>query len=200
MNRTIPRRLTLPLLAVLIVVVGCLPAALDDATPDAAVIGIPANDLVPGAAAGLDRRLRDLDTGHDYVRASSLRFLEARSGGVGSRAIPAAARVARSTGAELAVTIEAVVLDRRIENPEHAPREAAELRLEVALVRAADEAVVRRLTGPLETGERALDGDELPALAADPLIAALVDASLDELAPRVAAAMRRLPVSGSSGG
>ena len=200
MNRTSPLRLILPVLSLLIVAVGCLPAALDDATPDAAVIGIPANELVPGAASGLDRRLRDLDTGHDYVRASSLRFLEVRRGGVGSRAIPGAARVARSTGAELAVTVQAAVFERRIENADEAPREVAELRLEVALVRASDEAVVRRLAGPTETGERRLEAAELPALADDPLIEALVDASLDELAPRVAAALRRLALSGSSGG
>lgn len=200
MDRTAPLRLIVSVLSLLIVAGGCLPAALEDATPDAAVIGIPANDLVPGAAAGLDRRLRRLDTGHDYVRASSLRFLEVRRGLVGSRAIPGAARVARSTGAELAVTVEAVTLERRIENPDRAPREVAELRLEVALVHASDEAVVRRLTGRSETGERRLDEAELPALADDPLIDALVDASLDELAPRVAAAMRRLAISGSTGG
>ncbi|NBC96567.1 MAG: hypothetical protein GVY27_09460 [Deinococcus-Thermus bacterium] len=200
MNRTSPLRLILPVLSLLIVAVGCLPAALDDATPDAAVIGIPANELVPGAASGLDRRLRDLDTGHDYVRASSLRFLEVRRGGVGSRAIPGAARVARSTGAELAVTVQAAVFERRIENADEAPREVAELRLEVALVRASDEIVLQRLPGPTETGERRLEAAELPALADDPLIEALVDASLDELAPRVAAALRRLALSGSSGG
>jgi hypothetical protein len=200
MNRTSHLRMILTVLSLLILAVGCLPAALDDATPDAAVIGISANELVPGAASGLDRRLRDLDTGHDYVRASSLRFLEVRRGLVGSRAIPGAARVARSTGAELAVTVEAVTLDRRIEDPDRAPREVADLRLEVALVRADDASVVRRLTGPLQSGARPLDEDELPALADDPLIEALVDASLDELAPRVAAAMRSVAVSGSTGG
>jgi hypothetical protein len=193
-------RLILPLLSAALLVAGCLPAALEDATPDAAVIGIPATELLPGAASGLDERLRALDDGHDLVRASSLRFLEVRRGLVGSQAIPGAARIARTTGAELAVTVGPAVLDRRIETPDTAPREVAELRLEVTLVRAEDATVLRRLLGPTETGERRLDGDELPALVDDPLIEALVEASLDELAPRVAAALRERALSGSSGG
>jgi hypothetical protein len=191
-------RLALALSLLALAAAGCLPAALEDATPDAAVLGVPADALVPGAAGGLDARLRRLETGHDFVAASSLRFLEVRSGLVGSRAVPGAARVARRSGAELAVTIEAATLERELETWGASTYETAELQLEVALIRAEDAAVLARITGPRASGEVRLDGDELPALADDPLIAELTEVGLDELAPVVARELRWLALNGSS--
>lgn len=194
-----PRILALALCLAL-AAAGCLPAALQDATPDAAVLGVPADALVPGAADGLDDRLRDLPTGHDLVAAPGLRFLEVRSGMVGSRALPGAARVARTNGAEIAVTVEAATLQRDVEAVGPRWLETAVLQLEVAIVRASDEAVLARHAGPRASGERWLDTDRLPGLADDPLIASLRDEGLDALAPIVARALADLAVSGSSGG
>lgn len=191
-------RLALALSLLALAAAGCLPAALEDATPDAAVIGVPSDALVPGAADGLDARLRRLDTGHDFVAAASLRFLEVRSGLVGSRAVPGAARVARASGAELAVTIEASTLERELDTWGSPTYETAVLQLEVALVRAEDATVLTRITGPRTSGEARLDGDELPALADDTLIAELTEVGLDELARSVARELRWLALNGSS--
>ncbi len=193
-------RSMLALLFAVALLAGCLPAALQDDTPDAAVVGVAGERGVPGAAAGLDARLRTLDSAHDLVSASSLRFLEQRSGLLGSRALPGAARIARSTGAELAVVIEASTLVREIEDAARGTRETAVLQLEVVLVRAADATELARLAGPRVSGERPLDDERLPALGDDPLIAALLETGLDALAPRVAAELRFLAVSGSTGG
>lgn len=191
-------RLPAAFLALVLLAAGCLPAALEDATPDAAVLGVPADALVPGAAAGLHERLSDLSTGHDLVPASLLRFREVRSGLVGSRAPTGAARVARTTGADVAVMVASRTLDREIRGAPFAAYEEVTLRLEVVLLRAEDATELARLSGPRLTGERSLRERALPPLDEDPLVRDLVRRSLNELAPRVAAELEAL--SESSGG
>lgn len=181
---------------------GCLPGALQDDTPDVAVIGVPAGERLPGAADGLHARLADASTGFDLVPAATLRFLEVRSGLVGSRVTSGAARVARSTGAEVAVTVGAAVLERELTGSQRRPRQRAELRLEAVLIRAADAEVLARVPGPTLSGERNLDEHELPPIGNDRLLADLVEESLDPLAEAVGRALRdrAAAFSGSSGG
>lgn len=193
------RRTLLSLGLLVVLAAGCLPSALQDATPDAAVLGVPADQRVPGAADGLDERLRAADTGFDFVSASTLRFLEVRRGLVGSRVGPGAARIARTNGAELAITIEPVTLTREVERTGQRYHERVELRLEVALVRSSDATELARLAGPRLVGETRIDDETLPPLDEDPLVASLRDESLDDLAPRVARELRSLAVSGSIG-
>lgn len=178
---------------------GCVPAALEDATPDAAVIGAPANALVPGAADGLDVRLRALDSGHDFVSNHRLRFLEVRSGMIGSQVASGAARIARSSSADVAVVVSAATLEREVERPDADPTEVLVLQLDVALIAAADGTELARLAGPRLAGRRQLASAALPPLADDPLLIALLEESLDQLAPRVAAQLRSLAITGSSG-
>ena len=192
-------RLLLPLGLLVILAAGCLPNALQDATPDAAVLGVPADELVPGAAGLLDDRLRAADTGFDFASASTLRFLEVRRGLVGSQVVPGAARIARTNGAEVAVTIGPETLTRELEENGRRYREQVEMRLEVTIVRASDATVLARLAGPRLVGERLIDEDALPPLDADPLVASLRDESVDALAPRVARELRQLTVNGSIG-
>lgn len=193
------RRLLLPFGLLVILAGGCLPSALQDATPDAAVLGVPANDLVPGAADLLDDRLRTTDTGVDFVSASTLRFLEVRSGLVGSRVRPGAARIARTNGAEVAVTIGPVTLTREVEEAGRRYRERVAMQLEVTIIRSSDATELTRLSGPHLVGERLIDEDTLPPLDEDRLVASLRDESVDALAPRVARELRHLAVSGSIG-
>ncbi len=192
------RHLLLPLGLLAILAAGCLPSALQDTTPDVAVLGVPADELVPGAAGLLDDRLRAADTGFDFVSASTLRFLEVRRGLVGSQVVPGAARIARTNGAEIAITIGPDTLTRELEEIGRRYREQVDMRLEVTIVRASDATVLARLAGPRLTGERLIDEDALPPLDEDPLVASLRDESVDDLAPRVARELRRLAVSGSS--
>lgn len=191
------RRMLLPLGLLIVLAAGCLPSALQDATPDAAVLGVPADALVPGAASGLDERLRAADTGFDFVSASTLRFLEVRRGLVGSRVGPGAARIARTNGADVAITIEPATLTREVENAGRLHRERVVMQLEVAFVRASDATELARLAGPPLVGEKLMDDETLPPLDEDPLVAALREESLDDLAPRVARELRSLAVSGS---
>ncbi|MDZ7707722.1 MAG: hypothetical protein U5J97_07475 [Trueperaceae bacterium] len=193
------RRMLLPLGLLVVLVVGCLPSALQDATPDAAVLGVPAGDRVPGAADGLHDRLAAADTGFDFVPASTLRFLEVRSGLVGSRVRPGAARIARTNGAELAITIGPATLTRELETAGRLHRERVVMRLEVAIVRSSDATELARLAGPRLVGEKTIDDEALPPLDDDPLVASLREESLDALAPRVARELRTLAISGSSG-
>ncbi len=193
------RRLLLPLGLLVILAGGCLPSALQDATPDAAVLGVPADDLVPGAAGLLDERLRAADTGFDFASASTLRFLEVRRGLVGSRVGPGAARIARTNGAEVAITIGPATLTREVQDAGRLYRERVELQLDVAIVRSSDATELARLSGPRLVGERLIDEDALPPLDEDTLVASLRDESVDDLAPRVARELRHLAVSGSIG-
>lgn len=193
------RRLLLPLGLLVILAGGCLPSALQDATPDAAVLGVPADDLVPGAAGLLDERLRAADTGFDFASASTLRFLEVRRGLVGSRVGPGAARIARTNGAEVAITIGPATLSREVQDAGRLYRERVELQLDVAIVRSSDATELARLSGPRLVGERLIDADTLPPLDEDTLVASLRDESVDDLAPRVARELRHLAVSGSIG-
>lgn len=185
-------------LVLLLTLAACLPASRDDATPDAAVLAVPADRRVPGAADELHARLEDLPTGHELVGRSNLAFLEVRSGLTGSRVASGAARVARNAGAEVAVTIGAGALEREVTGPERAPREEAELRLEATLIRASDGTVLARLRGERLTGERRLGEAVLPPLDEDPLVRDLAERGLETLAPRVAAELASLSFSGSS--
>jgi len=183
--------------ALFLAVGGCVPAALEDATPDAAVIGAPANALVPAAADGLDVRLRALDSGHDFVSNHRLRFLEVRSGLIGSQIASGAARIARSSSADVAVVVSAATLEREVERPDDDPTEVLVLQLDVALIAAADGTELARLAGPRLVGRRPLSSAALPPLADDPLLIALLEESLNQLAPRVAAQLRSLALTGS---
>jgi hypothetical protein len=178
---------------------GCVPAALDDARPDAAVIGAPVDAPAPGAAAALDRALRQEPTGHDLASAARMRFLEVRSGLVGSRVEPGAARIARTSGAEVAVVVRPATLTREILDPDRAPSERLVLQLDVQLIAADDARELGRLAGPRLSAERALPDGVLTPLDEDPLLAAAVRDSIADLAPRVAEQLRSLAVSGSSG-
>lgn len=194
-------RLALILAAVLAsLLAGCVPAALEDARPDAAVLGAPADARVPGAAAALDEALRPASTGHDFVPASRMRFLEVRSGLIGSRVQPGAARIARTSGAEVAVVILPASLTREVLDPATSPRERLVLQLDVQLIAAEDARELGRLAASRVVAERALPDGVLPPLDEDPLLAAAVERSVAELAPRVAEQLRSLALSGSSGG
>lgn len=181
-----------------VLMTGCLPAALDDARPDAAVITAPANAAAPGSGAALDRALRELASGHDFASAARMRFLEVRSGLIGSQVVPGAARIARSSSAGLAVIVQPSTLSRAILDPDGRPTERLVLQLDVLLVRASDATELGRLAGPRRVGERPLPGGVLPPLDEDPLYQAALTASIEALAPRVAREMQSIAVSGSS--
>ena len=188
-------------LAVLAVLLGaCVPGAVADRGRTAIVLGVPSDALVPGAADGLHERLRAADTGFSFVPTVRARFLEVRRGLVDGMVTPGAARVARNTGAGLAVTIEATTLVREIVDADRSrPLQRTTLQLEVTILDASDATELARLAGPRLRHERRIDGPEPPALDEDPAIATLRDRSLDELAPRVARELRTLaPVSGST--
>lgn len=200
MNRTstVPIRFVLLTAALVLFATGCLPAALEDARPDAAVIGAPVDGGAPGAAAALDRALRERATGHDFASASRMRFLEVRSGLVGSQVVPGAARIARSSSAGLAVVVRPSERSREILTPDLRPTERLVLRLDVLLVRASDARELGRLAGPRIVLERTLTDAVLPAWDDDPLVASAIASSIADLAPRVAHEMRSIAVSGSS--
>jgi hypothetical protein len=202
MARTLPhpRRLLGLAVALAALLAGCVPAALDDVRPDAAVIGAPVDAPAPGAAAALDRALRQQQTGYDLASSSRMRFLEVRSGLIGSRVEPGAARIARTSGAEVAVVVRPAALTREILDPDRSPRERLVLQLDVQLLAADDARELGRLAGPRVVAERALPDGVLPPLEEDPLLAAAIDRSIDDLAPRVAEQLRSLGVSGSNGG
>ena len=185
--------------ALALLLAGCVPATLEDARPDAAVIGAPVDAPAPGAAAALDRALRQRETGHDLASAARMRFLEVRSGLIGSRVEPGSARIARTSSADVAVVVRPAALTREILDPDRSPRERLVLQLDVQLIAAEDARELGRLAGPRLTAERALPDGVLPPLDEDPLLAAAIEHSIDDLAPRVAEQLRSLAVSGSSG-
>jgi hypothetical protein len=179
---------------------GCVPAAREDARPVAAVIGAPVDAGAPGAAAALDRALRQATTGHDLASAARMRFLEVRSGLVGSRVEPGSARIARTSGADVAVVVRPATLTREVLQPDRSPSERLVLQLDVQLIAADDARELGRLAGPRVVAERGLPDGVLPPLDEDPLLAAAIERSVADLASRVAEQLRSLAVSGSSGG
>ncbi len=196
-----PARIVALLVLLAVALGACVPGAVPDRDRTAIVLGVPADRLVPGAADGLHERLRDADTGFSFVSNVRARFLEVRRGLVDGSVAPGAARIARTTGAGLAVTIESTTLVREIVDADRPrPLQRTTVQLEVAILAADDARELARLAGPRLRHERRIDGSELPDLGDDPAVAALRDRSLDELAPRVADELRNLaPVTGSSG-
>ena len=181
-----------------ILLTGCLPATLEDGRPDAAVIGAPANGAAPGAAAALDVALRATDTGHDLVSAARTRFLETRSGLVGSQVVPGAARIARSSSADVAVVVQPASLSRELLGPDEHRYERLVLQLDVHLIDAATAQELGRLSGPRYVGEASRPDGVLPPLDQDPLLQAAVREGIDDLAPRVARELHSLATTGSS--
>lgn len=181
--------------------VACVPGLTDDRGPRAVVLGVPADRLVPGAADELQLRLDPDVTGHELVSTTRARFLEVRRGLVDGMVAPGAARIARNTGADVAVTIRASTLVREIVDADRPrPWQRTVLQLEIVLLDATDASELARLAGPRLQHERRLNEATLPDLADDPAVATLRDRGLDDLAPRVAQELRSLAVlTGSTG-
>lgn len=182
-------------LTVLIVtstLVACLPAPLTDATLDVAVIGAPADELLPGAADVVDAFLRREGAEFDLIGSSTLRFLELRRGLVGSQVVPGAAAIGRSTGAEVVVIVSASTLTRTlIDDAPRAPFERLTLVLDARLVAAADARSLGVLATVPVQGERVLEEAILPPLDEDPLLVWAIEQAVEgDLGPSLLEALR----------
>ena len=172
-------------LAGLLLLASCLPAVPGEglARYDVAIVGAPSSGPVPGAALGLVEALVERGYGGSILPSDVSRFLEARAGMVGARVPQAAARLGRSMGAETIVVVDAARLDREwMEGPGGAWLRVA-LQLRVRVVDPVTGSVLAERLDRVRVAERPYDGNALPALRDDVVLAGLSRAAVGALTP-----------------
>lgn len=190
---------------VLATLAACAPGAVQDEPAfSVAVINAPQDAQVIGTASAFVEGMRGRGaSGFDLLDSVGLRGLERRRDLSGSRAIPNAARIARSVGAEYALMVGAVDVEREVESmPGNEARIVVELAVEGVLVDAGTERVVARVSSRPFTGERVVEADEaraLPELLRDPTVVAVAEEAARSLARTYREVLQSLVNESSSG-
>ncbi len=172
-------------LAGLLLLASCLPAVPSDglARYDVAIVGAPSSGPVPGAALGLADALVERRYGGSILPNDVTRFLELRAGMVGARVPQAAARLGRSMGAETVVVVDAARLDRERTEGQGTSWLRVVLQLRVRVVDPVTGSVLAERLDRVRVAERAYEGDTVPALRDDPVLAGLSRAAVGALTP-----------------
>ena len=175
------------------VLAGCVPAA--DDRPAVAVLNAPRPIALDVLADRLTTALEGPSAPYRTVDRMPLAFLETRSNLDDSGVYANAARVARNRGATLAILVSLPDPQRTILADAMDVPYAVEATVytEAITIHAADGRVVDRRVSPLLTGRRDVTGpDDVPAtVRADPLVVALAERSIDDLAPELDGLLRR---------
>lgn len=188
MNRSrIPTRVVrlLAFLLVPLAVVACAPVATGDG-PVLAVINAPAESRVPWLADAFEARVADRAgaAGVRFASSAAVRFEETHRDFFRSRAPLQAAFLARRVGADLAGMLGAPVFERQVQVEDGERMVRAEVKLEMIFVDPRDAAVVGRMPSRLVSGWRSEPASrELPDPEDDPLLRALAEEALEDLAP-----------------
>lgn len=174
------------LLGLSIVLAACVPGTAPASEPEVIVINAPEERDAAGVAEAFVARIQDLGTpGFEVVRNVAIAGLEERSNLGGSRAVPAAARIARDFGAAYTLMLSPVDVEREVRDSGAGEVEIiVQLSVEGILVRGADERVVARIASRTFTGQRfAPSSEPLPELLRDPTTLALAEKGSEALAP-----------------
>ena len=174
----------------LMVLPGCLPAPGAGGGVQVALVNAPAGERVPFLAEALQGQV-EAQRGccrFEFIRPAPLRFQETHRDMFGSRAAPAAASIARSLGAELAVMASAPRFERRVERVSGGREVSGVVRLQATAIDAATGATLGSVGSLTYRGSRfEAAGEPLPEIDADPLMLALAEDALADLAPHLAA-------------
>ncbi len=204
-----PARRTLPLLVTALALTaaaltGCAPATRGENA--VAVLNAPLRQRVQGSAQALESALaQGGQPPFRFLADSVMRFQEGHNDFGGSRSVGSAARVARSFGARVAVTVGAPVLDRSVTVSSDKSLRQVEvtLQMEVVVIDARTAQVVQHVYSQVLREMRVeSNADDLPNLANDPTAKDLRDQAVADLAPAarraIAGALSAAGVSGSN--
>ena len=193
MTRPRSRNLVLAVLALVLVLAGCAPAASRSSEPTVAVLNGPTEGRIAGSAALLEA---DMGTQgplyFGFVNAAAMRFAEGHNDLFHDRAVPAAARIARSYGARYAVLIGASTLDRQVTVSKDKSVRTVDvtLRMQAVVVDAATAKVVARFDSPLYQQARTESTSEaLAPLQQDPIVRWLRDQGVHDVGAAVVGAL-----------
>lgn len=197
------RTLTVAFAALALTLVACAPAAAPGAQPLVAVLNGPANGRISGSAALLESDMR----AHGplpfaFVHDAAMRFAEGHNDLFHDRAVPAAARIARSYGAPYAVLIGAPTMTRDVTVSKDGSARWVDvtLQMEALVVDASSDTVLARFESlPMQRARHESTADALPALQRDPDVQALRDRGVYDVAPAVVGAVRHA-LQGAAGG
>jgi hypothetical protein len=156
------------------------------AEPEVAIINGPEGAQIEGIADAFAAAIDELGTpGFDVVRDVALAGVEERRNLGGSQAVPSAAGIGRSFGAEFTLMLGAVDIQRDVfEAGRDQVRIEVQLSVEGVLVRASDERVIARIESRTFSGQRFADASaSLPELRFDPTAAELGSRGAAALAP-----------------
>ncbi len=188
------RTLTLALAALALTLVACAPAIAPGTQPLVAVLNGPANGRITGSAQLLETEMGvQGPLPFAFVSDAAMRFAEGHNDLFYDRAVPAAARIARSYGAPYAVLIGAPTMTRdvTVSKDGSARRVHVTLRMEARVVDASSGAVLAQFESPLmQRARQESTADALPALQHDPDVQALRDQGVRDVAPAVVGAVR----------
>lgn len=169
---------------------GCLPGAADDPGVEVALVNAPAGERVPFLADDLQHSLVALDgcCRFDFIRSTPLRFQETHRDMFGSRAAPAAAAIARSLGAEVAVMVSAPRFERKVEQVDGGREVSGVVSLQATAIEAASGRPLGSVGSLAFRGRRfEPNRGSLPEIDEDPLMIALTRDAVADLAPHLAA-------------
>ena len=179
--------------ALLVTLDGCAPAATRAAQPSIAVLNGPQQGRIPGSASLLVSAMqRQGPLGFTFVNAAALRFAEGHNDLFHDRAVPAAARIARSYGARYAVLIGASTLDRQVTVSKDGSSRtvAVTLRVQAVVVDAATATTVATFESQLlQQARQESTADTLPPVARDPTVETLRKEGVRNVAPAVVGAL-----------
>ena len=176
----------LPLLGLAALLAACVPGTAPDSEPEVIVINAPEERDTDGVAEAFVARIQELGTpGFEVVRNVAIAGLEDRSNLGGSRAIPAAARIARDFGAAYTLMLAPIDVEREVRDSGAGEVEIiVQLSVEGVLVRGSDERVIVRIASRSFTGQRFAPASEpLPEVLRDPTTLALAAQGATALAP-----------------
>ena len=175
-----------PSLGLAVLLAACVPGTVPDREPAVIVINAPEERDTDGVAEAFVERIRELGTpGFDVVRNVAIAGLEDRSNLGGSRAVPAAARIARDFGAAYTLMLAPIDVEREVRDSGAGEVEIiVQLSVEGILVRGSDERVIARIASRTYTGQRfASSSEPLPEVRHDPTTLALATKGAHALAP-----------------
>ncbi|HEX7004648.1 MAG TPA: hypothetical protein VF168_10735 [Trueperaceae bacterium] len=174
---------------------GCLPASAPDPGLEVAIVNAPAGERAPFLAERLQEEILGLPgcCSFGLIRPAPLRFQETHRDMFGSRAAPAAASIARSLGAEVAVMAAAPRFERSVERVRGGRHVTGVVRVNATVIDASTGMPLGSAGSLTFRGARFVPGDRpLPEPDEDPLMIALTEEAARDLAPQLTALLSGL--------
>lgn len=174
----------------LMVLASCAPTVQEDGSLQVALVNSPAEQRVSFLAGALQQAVGEVPSCCDFgfVRPTPIRFQETHRDMYGSRAAPQSASLARNLGAEVAVMTSAPLFERTVESFEGGSEVSGVVQLQARAIDAETGESLGTVGSLTFRGSRQIDDNEpLPEVEEDPLMRALTEDAVADLAPHLAA-------------